>query len=86
MQPPEMLHEDEHSALISIRVSPESSKNAIAGFKNKRLLIAVRAAPQDGQANAAVIEVLSAIFGCARSISRSLPVTKAAKKHCEFGE
>ncbi len=62
-----MLRDDGQGALLHVRVSPRSSKNAVAGFKNNRLLIAVRAAPQKGEANAAVVEVLSAILSLAKS-------------------
>ncbi|PQV64758.1 hypothetical protein B1R32_10325 [Abditibacterium utsteinense] len=62
-----MLREDGQGTPISIRATPKSGKNAVVGAKNNRLLIAVRAAPQDGAANAAVIETLSAFLGYAKS-------------------
>lgn len=75
-----MLSEDGQSRLLCIRVSPKSSKNTIVGFKNEQLLIAVRAAPQDGQTNRAVIEVLSAILGHAKSNFEIIQGQKSRQK------
>lgn len=61
------LREDSEGTLIPLRVTPKSGKNAILGVKNGQLLVAVRAAPADGEANAAVIQTLSAFFGCSKS-------------------
>jgi uncharacterized protein (TIGR00251 family) len=61
------LRDDGDGVLISLRVTPKSSKNVVLGVKNGCLLVAVRAAPADGEANAAVIQTLSAFFGCAKS-------------------
>ncbi|RYG64113.1 DUF167 domain-containing protein [bacterium] len=42
-------------------------KKRLLGVKNGLILVAVRAAPADGEANAAVIQTLSAFFGCSKS-------------------
>ncbi len=46
--------------LLRLRVLPRSSKNEVVGEAgNKVLTIKVRAAPTDGKANEAVLEVLA---------------------------
>ena len=53
------LSADKTSVLIPVRVTPRGRANAITGARGDTLLIAVTAPPAEGQANAAVIEVLS---------------------------
>ncbi len=53
------LSSDKASVLIPIRVTPRGHANAITGARNGALLIAVTAPPAEGQANTAVIQVLS---------------------------
>jgi hypothetical protein len=61
------LREEAGGVLISLRVTPKSGKNAVIGFKNGLLLVAVRAVPADGQANTAVILTLAEALGCSKS-------------------
>jgi uncharacterized protein (TIGR00251 family) len=61
------LCEDAEGVLISLRVTPKSGKNAVTGSKNGLLLVAVRAAPADGEANNAVIATMAAALGCSKS-------------------
>jgi uncharacterized protein (TIGR00251 family) len=61
------LRDDGDGTLIPLRVTPKSGKNAVVGVKNGQLLVSVRAAPADGEANAAVIQTLSVFFGCSKS-------------------
>jgi uncharacterized protein (TIGR00251 family) len=61
------LREDEQGTLVPLRVTPKAGKNAVTGAKSGLLLIAVRAAPADGEANTAVIETLSVALNCAKS-------------------
>ena len=53
--------------LLPVRVKPRGRSNAIEGVRNGWLLVSVTAAPTDGAANAAVIEVLASVFDCPRS-------------------
>lgn len=63
----EALREDAEGVLVSLRVTPKSGRNAVTGFKNGLVLVAVRAAPADGQANAAVTSTIAAALGCSKS-------------------
>ena len=55
------------AGLLDIRVVPRASRNAIDGVRDGRVLVRVTAAPADGAANEAVIQLLSA--ACARPAS-----------------
>ncbi len=59
MTAPVSLSQDGDGVLIKVRVKPRARKNAIDGVRNEALMVSVTAAPEDGKANAAVIEVLS---------------------------
>jgi uncharacterized protein (TIGR00251 family) len=48
--------------IIPIKVIPSASKNTIIGWKNGRLKIKVCAPPEKGEANQAVIQLLSKVF------------------------
>lgn len=52
---------------ISLRVIPKSAQNLVAGVKNDQVVVAAFAAPGNGAASAAAIEVLSARLGCSKS-------------------
>ena len=54
------------SAVLSLRVVPKSSQDAVVGWQGGALKIKVRAAPEDGKANAAVIEILAKTLGVPR--------------------
>jgi uncharacterized protein (TIGR00251 family) len=45
--------------LVTVRVGPRASSNLVGGERDGALLVRVTAAPADGQANAAVVRVLS---------------------------
>ena len=45
--------------LVTVRVGPRASSNAVGGEREGALLVRVTAAPADGRANAAVIRVLA---------------------------
>jgi len=54
-------------ALLPVRVKPRGRANVIEGARHGFLLISVTAPPVAGAANAAVIEVVAAALGCAKS-------------------
>jgi uncharacterized protein (TIGR00251 family) len=53
---------------LQVKVIPKSSKNRVVGWIGDRLKIQVTAAPERGNANAAVIGVLSGALGLPRSL------------------
>ena len=55
-----------------MRVQPRASRNAVAGFRDGKLRVSVTAPPHDGQANAAVLELLSERLSVAKSTLRIL--------------
>jgi uncharacterized protein (TIGR00251 family) len=48
--------------LVTVRVSPRASTNAVGGEREGALLVRVTAAPADGKANAAVIRALAKVL------------------------
>lgn len=52
---------------MPVRVKPRARANKIEGFREEAFLVCVTAAPTDGQANAAVLEVVAKSLGCAKS-------------------
>jgi uncharacterized protein (TIGR00251 family) len=55
------------AAEVSVRVIPRSSKNKVIAEPDGSLKVWVTAPPVDGEANAAVIEVLSKSLGLKRA-------------------
>lgn len=53
------LQADKNDVLLPVRVKPRARANTIEGVRGESLLVNVSAAPSDGEANAAVIEVLA---------------------------
>ncbi len=51
------------SAVLILRVAPKSSQDAIVGWHGEALKVKVRAAPEDGRANEAVIKVVAKVLG-----------------------
>lgn len=56
------LTEIEDGVKFEVLVKPKSSRNAVIGFHDGALKIAVTAAPEKGKANKAVINLLSKIL------------------------
>ena len=48
------------TALLRVRVQPKARANAVLGWRGEALRVTVTAAPADGKANRAVIELLAA--------------------------
>lgn len=53
------LRRDGDRVLVTVRVGPRASTNAVGGEREGALLVRVTAAPADGKANAAVIRALA---------------------------
>lgn len=52
---------------IKVKVVPNASRNALAGFENDILKVRLQAPPVDGKANAALILFLAECFGLHKS-------------------
>jgi uncharacterized protein (TIGR00251 family) len=55
------------STVLTLRVAPKSARDAVVGWHGGALKIKVRAAPEGGKANAAVVEVLAEALGVPRA-------------------
>lgn len=50
------------AVLLHVRVQPKARANAVKGWHGAALRVSVTAAPEDGKANRAVIELLAETF------------------------
>jgi uncharacterized protein (TIGR00251 family) len=48
---------------LKVKVIPKSSRNGVIGLMGDRIKVSVKAAPQNGEANEAVRDVVSDFFG-----------------------
>ena len=62
--------------LLPVRVQPRAGRNEVVGWQGKALRVRVTAAPEAGQANQAVIDLLAGALGVPRS---SVLLVKGAK-------
>ena len=64
-----MIRVDDHreGAVFTVRVQPAARRAAVLGKHGGLLKVAVREAPERGQANAAVVRLLSQSLGLAKS-------------------
>ena len=62
-----MSPRDPEAALLHVRVQPKARANAVKGWHGDALRVSVTAAPEDGRANRAVIDLLAQIFDVAPS-------------------
>ncbi|MDR1475634.1 MAG: DUF167 domain-containing protein [Holosporales bacterium] len=53
--------------ILSVKLTPKASKNAIVGFKANVLQIKVTVAPEKNEANKAAIELISDFLGIPKS-------------------
>ena len=67
MHRPYGITERDGGVMIDIAVKPRSSREGVGPVHADRLVVAVNAPPVDGKANEAVVRVLAATFGIARS-------------------
>ena len=63
----EGLIEGSGSFTLRVRVQPRASRNRIGEYRDGALRVSVTAPPQDGRANAAVLEVMADTLGVAKS-------------------
>ena len=52
---------------LDVQVVPRASKNRVAGLVGDRLKIQLNAPPVDGEANAALLELLAEALGCKKA-------------------
>ena len=74
------LGSDKNGVLLPVRVKPRGRANTVEGVRNNALMVSVTAAPADGAANAAVIEVVAKALGCPRSTLEIIRGHKARDK------
>lgn len=55
------------AVLLHVRVQPKARANAVKGWHGATLRVSVTAAPEDGKANRAVIDLLAETFDVAPS-------------------
>lgn len=60
---------------IKVKVTPRSSKSEVMGEKDGVLIVKLKSAPVDGEANAELIRVLAEYFDCAKS---NIEITKGS--------
>jgi uncharacterized protein len=62
-----MSQRNPDAVLLHVRVQPKARANAVKGWHGEALRVSVTAAPEDGKANRAVIELLAETFDIAPS-------------------
>lgn len=71
-------------ARIAVKVSPKASRNAINGWHETVLKLAVTAAPERGRANAAVTELLADALDLPKSAVRVVAGETSKTKQVEI--
>jgi len=71
---------DGDKILLEIKAVPGASKTELAGIKNARLRIRLAAAPEDGKANAELLNFLSKALGCPKRDLRLISGEKSRLK------
>jgi len=69
---------------LALRVQPRSSQNKILGPEGEVLKVKLHAAPEDGKANAALTELLRALFRVPRQNIKILRGEKSRSKWVEI--
>lgn len=69
---------------IDIRVMPRSSRNAVNGVRDGRIVVRVTAPPVDGAANDAVVETLAAALALPRRAVRIVAGDSGRNKTIEI--
>lgn len=63
-------------AAVQIRVIPRAGRSQVAGVRDRALLLRIAAAPVDGAANGAVLDLLARAFGVPR---RAISILSGAR-------
>jgi uncharacterized protein (TIGR00251 family) len=74
------LREHDGCVTFDVLVQPRASRAKLGPIHDGRLKVAVTAPPVDGEANAAVIEVLAKAIGVARGAVRVIAGTSSRRK------
>jgi hypothetical protein len=77
------LREHDGAVTFDVLVQPRASRAKIGPIHDGRLKVAVTAPPVDGEANAAVIELLAKALGVARGAVRVIAGTSSRRKTVE---
>jgi len=70
--------------VISVRARPGASKDAVAGVHGDALKIAVRAAPENGKANDALVNIIASVFNVKRKNVRLMRGGSSPSKQFEI--
>lgn len=62
-----MIQAHPEGATLNVRAQPGAKKDAVLGRHGDSLKVAVTAPPEDGRANAALVEYLKGLLGVKRS-------------------
>jgi uncharacterized protein len=60
---PSFLHAHPDGCLVEVRVVPRAGRTALAGSRGDALLVRLAAAPVEGAANAALVELIAGALG-----------------------
>ncbi len=78
------LREVRDAILLGIHAQPGARRNAIVGIHDGRLKVSVVPAPENGKANLAIVQLLSAQFGLSRSQIAVQSGASSKKKVCRI--
>lgn len=78
------LEQREGSVRLSVRVQPRASRDAIAGVHEGALKVALTAPPVEGEANAALVQLLAKVLGVAKRDVRLVAGEKSRRKTLEI--
>jgi uncharacterized protein len=75
-----LIHQTKTGIEIDIKVVPRAGRSGLAGERDGRLLVRLAAAPVDGAANDALIELLSDLFHIPKRAIRIVAGDKSRTK------
>jgi uncharacterized protein (TIGR00251 family) len=73
-----------HGVLLNVRVTPRAGRTAIAGVRDDVLIVKLAAAPVEGAANAALVELLAKAFDIPKRAVRVVSGEKSRSKRVEL--